>query len=130
MPREQSIHAAGRGESRGQQCARPSAAKRGYDKHWKRLRLAHLSAHPLCVDCLAQGISTAASDVDHIRKFKKNDGGIDDALRLDPANLQSLCHSHHSMKTNRNDRPDRAASKVKGCTADGTPIDEAHPWST
>jgi 5-methylcytosine-specific restriction protein A len=52
----------------------------------------HLRNHPLCVHCLAAGITTAAIDVDHI--IPKREGGTDH-----PANLQSLCHSCHSKKT-------------------------------
>jgi len=37
-----------------------------------------------------------AVDVDHIIPHKG-----DDALRLDPANLQSLCKWHHRSKTAR-----------------------------
>jgi 5-methylcytosine-specific restriction protein A len=35
-----------------------------------------------------------ATDVDHIIAHRG-----DDRLRLDPANLQSFCHAHHSSKT-------------------------------
>lgn len=72
---------------------RGSAAKRGYDRTWQRLRLAHLGRQPLCVRC-----AKPAKHVDHIQPIAK--GGP----RLDPANLQSLCHSCHSRKTATEDR--------------------------
>lgn len=71
---------------------RGSAAERGYDHRWRRLRRAYLVANPLCVMCQAEGRVVAATDVDHI--IAKRSGGTDDE-----ANLQALCHSHHSQKT-------------------------------
>lgn len=73
---------------------RPSAAKRGYDATWRKLSATHLREHPFCVRCLEGGVFEQATDVDHIRAHCG-----DDSLRLDPGNLQSLCHSHHSQKT-------------------------------
>lgn len=71
--------------------ARGTATSRGYGADWRTLRAAHLLAHPVCShqDCTA-----LATDVDHVTPHRG-----DDALRLDPDNLQSLCHSHHSQKT-------------------------------
>jgi|694.fasta_scaffold07358_18 5-methylcytosine-specific restriction protein A len=71
---------------------RGSAAKRGYDRQWQRLRLAFLRAHPLCIECAKEGITTPATEVDHITP--KRDGGQDDW-----DNLQPLCKRHHSRKT-------------------------------
>lgn len=71
---------------------RGTAAQRGYDRRWRRLRLMYLREHPLCVECLAAGRTVAATDVDHI--VAKRDGGSDDYT-----NLQALCHSCHSKKT-------------------------------
>lgn len=77
---------------------RPSAARRGYDRRWRKVRVATLAAEPgahtgpLCVQCLAAGIVEPATDLDHI--IPKRLGGSDD-----PANLQPLCHRCHSRKT-------------------------------
>lgn len=68
---------------------RPTAAKRGYDARWSRLRRAHLEEHPFCVKCTAFG-----EIVDHIVP-------IADApdRRLDPDNLRTLCVPCHNTIT-------------------------------
>ncbi len=76
---------------------RGSASSRGYDRDWQVLRLLHLQCSPLCVSCAKQGRAAAATVVDHVRPFK----GRDDPLRMDPTNLESLCHPCHARKTNR-----------------------------
>lgn len=73
---------------------RGTAASRGYDHRWRKLRQMYLAAHPLCVECERIGLVTAATDVDHIRA--KRHGGTDDE-----DNLQALCHTCHSRKTAR-----------------------------
>lgn len=65
---------------------RPSAASRGYDADWRRLRAKHLAAHPYCRRCGAP-----AADVDHVVSLREAP-----ERRLDPTNLQSLCRPHHS----------------------------------
>lgn len=66
---------------------RPGARARGYDAEWERVRAAHLRDHPDCRRCGQPG-----QHVDHIIPLAR--GGTHD-----PANLQTLCHSCHSMKT-------------------------------
>lgn len=73
---------------------RGSASARGYDRRWQQLRLMILRNSPLCVDCLAEGRTTLATEVDHITP--KRDGGADAE-----ENLQPLCKPHHSRKTMR-----------------------------
>lgn len=73
---------------------RPSPCKRGYGRRWERIRIAHLSAHPLCADCAIEGRITAATEVDHV------DG---DVTNNDESNHRSLCKPHHSRKTCAND---------------------------
>lgn len=72
---------------------RKSACKRGYDRAWQRFRAGYLKQHPLCAHCLANGITTMATDIDHIRRLQ--DGGA----KYDHDNLQPLCKSCHSKKT-------------------------------
>lgn len=63
------------------------ASSGAYDEEWRRVRDAYLAGHPFCW-CGAR-----ASEVDHVKPVKM--GGA----RLDPANLRSLCHTHHSRVT-------------------------------
>ncbi len=74
---------------------RPTAARRGYDATWRRVRAAYLRAQPFCEACEREGRTTAAQLVDHIVPLRS--GGA----RLDPSNLQSLCRAHHAAKTAR-----------------------------
>jgi len=69
---------------------RPGSSYRGYDRNWRRLRLWYLRRNPICQ---WPGCNKPASQVDHVVPISH--GGS----RTDPANLQSLCHSHHSLKT-------------------------------
>ena len=76
---------------------RPTAAERGYDAAWRKTRAAYLKLHPYCED--ESGCIEPADDVDHI------DGqGPNGPRGHDPDNLRSLCHSHHSKRTAR-DQP-------------------------
>ena len=68
---------------------RGSSAERGYGAVWRRIREAHLAAHPLCVVC-----GKPASHVDHADGNNKNNR---------PSNLQSMCPGDHSAKTCRED---------------------------
>ena len=72
---------------------RPSPSQRGYDVAWQRVRAAILHDQPWCARCLELNRRTRATDVDHIIPIA--DGGP----RLDPRNLRSLCHAHHSQRT-------------------------------
>ena len=74
-----------------------SAAARGYDGDWRRLRLAHLAAHPQCDDCRRSGRLTPATQVHHIERFV----GLNDPRRLDPRNCQSICEPCHLRQSAR-----------------------------
>lgn len=76
---------------------RPSAAARGYDADWRKLRAAHLKAHPRCVRC-----GDPARDVDHIEPIR-----VAPLRRLDPGNLQSLCKPCHSRAKQSEERRGR-----------------------
>ena len=66
-----------------------------YDtSYWKKARVNALSLNPLCAACLCEGIVTSATEVDHV--FPWTQIGKEAFYRN---YLQSLCNSHHSMKT-------------------------------
>ena len=77
---------------------RESAAKRGYDYRWRRLRRMYLNRHPVCSDIhgihARRGEVAVATEVDHIMPLSQ--GGTN-AWN----NLQALCKSCHSIKTAR-----------------------------
>jgi len=93
---------------------RPTATARGYDRAWHRIRDAFLAAHPTCAVCGA-----VAVDVDHI--VARRAGGSDDW-----ANLQALCARHHRSTKQAQER---RGGRVRGCDANGWPLDPAHPWN-
>jgi 5-methylcytosine-specific restriction protein A len=63
-------------------------------RRWLRLRDKQKSRHPLCQRCLSFDIVTPAKDVDHYIPHRG-----DPKLMWDIGNLQSLCKSCHSWKT-------------------------------
>jgi 5-methylcytosine-specific restriction protein A len=75
---------------------RGNSAERGYDARWRKYRLWFLQQHPLCVDCLKQGKTVAATVVDHIVPHRG-----DETLFWATDNHQSMCESHHAAKTRR-----------------------------
>ena len=61
---------------------------------WKTTRMAQLSKQPLCQGCLARGVISAASHVDHLFAWKHLGG------QAFSRNIwQSLCPNCHSQKT-------------------------------
>jgi 5-methylcytosine-specific restriction enzyme A len=78
---------------------RPSRSRRGYDTQWLATSKLYRALHTCCAECERKGRVTAAQCVDHIVPFN----GLADPLRLDWANLQSLCKPCHSRKTSRED---------------------------
>lgn len=78
---------------------RATSTERGYGYDWQRLRALHIAEHPLCAACEQEGLVEPAVDVDHVIPHCG-----DDALRLDPTNLRSLCKRHHGIKTARDVR--------------------------
>ena len=66
---------------------------------WRKLRALRLSINPLCQDCEEHGEVTAAEQVDHVLpRHERPD------LELELENTRSLCPSHHSSKTRRDQR--------------------------
>jgi 5-methylcytosine-specific restriction protein A len=78
--------------------ARPNREARRwyYTARWRALRSQVLGAHPLCVVCLHDGQVTAATEVDHIVPHRS-----DPVLFWNYHNLQALCVTCHSRKTQR-----------------------------
>ena len=64
------------------------------DERWNSLRTNQLLKEPYCCECAKKKIRTPATDVDHILPHRGDWG-----RSLDANNLQSLCHSCHSVKT-------------------------------
>lgn len=79
---------------------------------WLRTREAQLAAFPLCSDHKARGYVVVATEVDHITPIAA--GGH----RTDPANLNSLCHDCHTLKTNA----EMGKAVRYGCDASGMPF--------
>ena len=79
----------------GFKAPRVSRSRRGYDRVWLALSARHRAEHPFCERCKAEGRMTPAEHTDHKVPFR----GLTDPLRLDQANLQSLCARCHSRKT-------------------------------
>jgi 5-methylcytosine-specific restriction protein A len=65
-----------------------------YDKDWRRLRRDHIQSHPLCVLCREQNIIRAGDHVDHRVPVQ-----VAPERRVDPTNLRTVCHPHHSQLT-------------------------------
>ena len=80
--------------------ARGTAAARGYNAGWKRLRRLVLNRSPICQDPFAihskNNEVVVANEVDHI--IPKRLGGSNKL-----SNLQSLCKNCHSTKTAKED---------------------------
>ena len=94
---------------------------------WKRLRLAKLSANPVCEVCSRRGVVKAATVVDH--KVAIRAGG-DPFPPLDE--LTAMCIPCHNSKTAAVDRKTALpfARRMKGFDADGDPLDDADEWHT
>lgn len=82
---------------------------------WRKLRAYILTESPLCEHCAERGITIAATDVDHV-----NGDPSDNSM----ANLQSLCHSCHSIKT----AADHGKQVSQGCDLNGWPAGKHH-WN-
>jgi hypothetical protein len=91
------------------------SSQRGYDRKWRALADAYSAENPLCEHCKKAGLVTPMTEVDHILPFD----GLDDPLRLDWDNLQSLCHPCHQQKTAEDQRDTTDTPVV--CVVTGAP---------
>jgi 5-methylcytosine-specific restriction protein A len=64
-------------------------------RKWTNLSLQHRKHNPLCAECLREGKTKLGDCVDHITPIAA--GGD----RTNPKNLQTLCNTHHSKKTSK-----------------------------
>ena len=92
---------------------------KGSDRRWRELRARRLKVEPLCRMCRPKLV--IATEVDHVLPVSQ--GGAKYSFE----NTQSLCHDHHAAKTTseRTGKPMR----IKGCDAQGFPLDPSHSWS-
>jgi len=94
MPTKPKTHSKPKGK-RHEPVVRLNSTQRGYGYKWQQAREGWLRKHPLCIMC---DKATIATEVDHKMPHKG-----DMALFWDSGNWQSLCKSHHSEKTARED---------------------------
>lgn len=73
----------------------PRATERLRGRAAMERRKRWLDRFPLCKHCEAEGLTTPATEVDHITPLER--GGADDY----ESNGQSLCTRHHQAKTAR-----------------------------
>lgn len=73
---------------------RANSNERGYTYRWQKARMGYLAKQPLCVMCLANGVTEPATQVDHIVPHRG-----DQEKFWDRSNWQGLCASCHSTKT-------------------------------
>ena len=73
--------------------SRPSAAVRGYDAAWRRVRADFLKRHPWCRH---PGCNKPATEADHVLSVAERPD-----LRLSWSNLRPFCKPHHSQRTAR-----------------------------
>jgi len=73
---------------------RKTSDERGYNSRWRKASKMFMRSHPLCAECMRQGVATPAQVVDHIIPHKG-----DASLFWDVGNWQALCKSCHDRKT-------------------------------
>jgi 5-methylcytosine-specific restriction protein A len=69
-------------------------ARRLYDYRWSKTSQQFLADNPLCVACLAEGKTAAATCVDHIEPHR---GSVE--LFWRPDNWAALCRPCHARKS-------------------------------
>lgn len=77
---------------------RDRAAKKRYGRAWSRIRARYAAAHPLCEECLKNGVFTPVEQVHHILPLSEGGTHADE-------NLMSLCAACHArIHAKRGDR--------------------------
>lgn len=91
-----------------------------YDtKRWKARRLYQLGIEPLCRLCQERGVLTPATIADHIVPHRG------DVTMFFEGELQSLCKRCHDGTKQHQER----TGVLRGCDAQGKPLDPGHHWS-
>src|SRR6476619_7089499 len=88
---------------------------------WQRIRLAFLTRHPLCEHCTLLGVTTPATQADHIVRLVDNDH----FRRTSWAGLQALCAGCHARKSKWERGSQRRPLRL-GTDRDGYPIELKH----
>lgn len=108
-------------ESPSWRTGKTSSTARGYGYDWQKLREQHLATHPHCMFCLRDLGMVGMSPVDVVlacaeRGIAEPLGTIGDHIvahegderrRLDAANVQTLCKTHHDGEKQRVERASR-----------------------
>lgn len=87
---------------------------------WRARRDAQLARSPLCELCQQCGLVVAATVANHRIPHKG-----DWSLFADDDNLQSVCRTCHDGAV----RSYEATGKMRGCDANGMPLDPNDPWA-
>ena len=97
------------------------------DPRWRATRQAVLKRDGYrCVVCHCDVSGKGKARVDHIKRVK--DGGAP----FDPANCRTLCADHDNQSHREKGRGGGARDErfvIRGCDADGFPVDPNHPWA-
>ena len=75
-----------------------------HSKQWQNASRIYKLKNPICEECYKDGVIKKADVTDHIVELRD-----DWSKRLDESNFQSLCHSHHNLKSRR----ERERRKIK-----------------
>ena len=88
---------------------------------WQKIRASFLAHHPLCEHCTLLGVTTLATQADHIVRLVDNDH----FRRTSWAGLQALCAGCHARKSQWERRSQRRALRL-GWDLDGYPVELEH----
>ncbi len=92
-----------------------------YDlRRWRRESRAYLQRNPLCRMCEAQGRTTLATVVDHIKPHRG-----DPELFWNQENWQGLCKTDHDAAKKELEM----SGRLRGCDVHGRPLDPNHHWN-
>ena len=93
---------------------RESSSKRGYDRHWSKIRSVKLSTDPFCERCTTKGKTVPAKIVHHKDR---------NAWNRSFDNLESICKDCHNEEHREElfGHDKNGSAMKKGCGTDGKP---------